>query len=115
MGDKEKKVINRILKNIDPDWERYFRINAGEAWTGETMTHKGSFLVLKNPRRFHGAPDGFPDMIGWETVEITEEMVGKKIAVFKAIEVKATGRLSKAQERFQAVLERMGGIFEVAK
>ena len=115
MGDKERSVIRRVLKGLNPDTQRLFRFNAGKAWTGETVDFKSGFLVLRNPRRFHGAPEGFPDLAGWETITVTQEMVGQKIAVFRGVEVKATGTLSAAQRKFKSVLERMGGIFEVAK
>jgi ribosomal protein L13 len=40
-------------------------------------------------------------------------MVGKKIAVFTAEEIKATGKLSKDQKRFKKIIKRMGGIVRV--
>ena len=123
MGIKERALITRKLASVEQN-ERLFRINAGLAWTsspGETtrvtreMTvkvYRGD-MILRRPRPFHGAPPGFPDMVGWQTVEITPEMVGQKIAVFTGIEAKATGGLSPEQRKFRDVLESMGGVFRV--
>ena len=50
------------------------------------------------------------------TVEITPDMVGQKVAVAHAIEIKAGGSerdLSADQKRFREIFESMGGIYEV--
>ena len=60
-------------------------------------------------------PEGVSDMLGFEVVEITAEMVGDKVAVFVAEEVKVTGRLSKAQRAFGDFVERHGGFFRVLR
>ena len=125
MGVKERNLITRRLASTKPN-ERLFRINAGLAWIAEksctfraskamTVTVAPGDMILRRARPFHGAPPGFPDMIGWQTVEITPEMVGQKIAVFTGIEAKATGDLSPEQRKFRDVLEAMGGVFRVLK
>lgn len=59
---------------------------------------------------------GSSDLIGWTIVEITPEMVGKKLAVFTAVEVKtATGQESEDQAKFGALIERDGGIYILAR
>lgn len=113
MGKKERDIINERLLTL-ADNERLFRINAGMGWAGK-VTRKGRFVVIDNPRPFHGAPDGFPDLAGWTTVEITSDMVGRRVAIFTSEEVKATGKLTADQERFKAVIERMGGIHRILK
>lgn len=109
---RESGRIRQILASMPPE-QRLFRINSGMGWSGKVVRHTKDMLVLKNPRPFHAAPPGWPDICGWTEIEITPEMVGQKIAVFTAVEVKVTGRLSKAQAAFKAVLETMGGIFKV--
>lgn len=121
----ERKLKNKTIKNL-PENMRMFRTNTGQAWTGKIIQpKKGSILwklllgantiILKNPRPFHGLPEGYPDLTGWTSIEITSDMVGKKIAVFTAYELKATGRLTKKQSAFRKVLESMGGIFKIIK
>lgn len=115
MGAPEKKIINKILSEL-PDNKRLFRINAGRGWQGTVIKHTGTELILKNPRPFYGAPDGWPDLAGWETIEITPEMVGTKIAVFTGEEIK-TGRqkLRDTQKSLGGIILKMGGIFRVIR
>jgi hypothetical protein len=111
---RERELINHRLANL-PDNKKLFRINAGLGWTGKVLRHTNDLIMIKNPRPFHAAPKGWPDLVGWETIEITPEMVGNKVAVFVFEEVKATGRLSSFQKRFRDVLVKMGGIFRVIR
>jgi hypothetical protein len=67
--------------------------------------------------RFGLAP-GSSDLIGWRTVTITPDMVGQKVAVFTALEVKAPGgthKVTAEQRRFLDVVEAAGGIAGVAR
>lgn len=114
MGQKERDLINERLLSL-PENTRLFRINCGMAWAGKIVKRTPGMLILQNPRPFYGAPNGWSDLAGWETITITPEMVGQKIAVFLFEEVKATGNLSTDQKKFQSVLEKMGGIFRVIK
>jgi hypothetical protein len=114
MGKKEHDVILNRLLSLQSN-ERLFRINSGWGWTGELFKRAARHLVLRDPRPFRGAPEGWPDLVGWESITIPSDMIGKKIAIFKAEEVKATGRLSKEQRLFRDCLTRMGGQFQVIK
>jgi hypothetical protein len=114
MSHLERHRIRERLSNL-PDNVRLFRINAGSGWAGEIIKRTADRLVLKNPRPFHGAPNGWPDLAGWETIEITPDMVGSKIAVFLGEEVKVTGTLNKYQKMFRDCIENMGGIFRVLR
>lgn len=59
---------------------------------------------------------GSSDLIGWQTITITPEMVGKRIAVFMAIEGKTkTGRLTDEQKSFISAVNFSGGISFVAR
>lgn len=63
-----------------------------------------------------GLARGSADLIGWRTITITPDMVGKQIAVFTSIEVKTpTGRLAPAQHNWQAAVRSAGGIAGVAR
>lgn len=112
MGAPERNRINQILVGLPPE-KRLFRINAGMGWAGKIVQSTPDALILKNPRPFHGAPEGWSDLVGWETVVITPEMVGQRVAIATAVEVKVTGRLTRAQGNFGHVLEQMGGRFSV--
>jgi len=113
MGRPENDAIKRRLASLDPGTERLVRINSGMGWTGSVIHRDRETITLRHPRPFHGAPEGTADLCGFTVVEITPDMVGQRVAVFTAEEVKATGRLSRRQRAFRAVVERMGGIFRV--
>lgn len=114
MGYKEKKIIDDYLSNL-PENMRMFRTNSGMGWAGKS-TLKGEFRIIKNARPFHGMPEGWPDTTGWTTIEITPDMVGKKVAVFTMVEFK-TGKLklSTDQFKFKDLIQRMGGIFQTVR
>jgi len=59
---------------------------------------------------------GSSDLIGWTSIEITPEMVGKKVAVFTAVEVKTpTGRATAEQTNFISRVREAGGIAGIAR
>ena len=57
-----------------------------------------------------GLCKGSSDLIGWHTREITEDDVGRTLAVFTAVETKTrNGTLRPEQAAFLAAVERDGG------
>jgi len=80
------------------------------------------YRLLRNQVGKYRLPDGrvlssgipgTSDLIGWRTVIVTQEMVGEKIAVFAALEVKTfKGRPDQEgkQENFLKVVRLAGGI-----
>lgn len=68
--------------------------------------------------RYGLANPGGADLIGYRTVTITPDMVGKQVAVFTALEVKAPGgthRVTQEQRHFLDTVEAAGGIAGVAR
>lgn len=100
-----------------------FRVNTGKAWVGTGAAPQrltdGS-VVLRNARPLAlgfadpaGNPvEGTSDLVGWTEVEITPSMVGKTVAVFTAIETKAStgGHKRAGQKNFIGRLVEAGGI-----
>lgn len=76
---------------------------------------------LPDPRtgrwvQFGVASPGGSDLIGYRTIEVTPDMVGRKVAIFTAIEVKtATGRATPKQRRFIEHTRSAGGISGIAR
>ena len=66
----------------------------------------------KRPRKvLAGLGKGTSDLIGYNKIVVTKEMVGKQIAIFSAIEVKtAKGKLSPLQKNFIEEVKKEGGI-----
>ena len=61
-----------------------------------------------------GLAKGSSDLIGFKTIKVTPEMVGKDLAVFCSVEVKTnTGQLSKYQHNWLQVVKNAGGIVGV--
>jgi hypothetical protein len=89
----------------------FFRANAGMGWQGKIIKHTGSDLVLRNPRPFHGLPEGFSDLFGVVPVIITPAMVGQLVGMFGALEIKVPGKKpTPEQENFLAVMRGQGAI-----
>lgn len=66
--------------------------------------------------RYGVASPGGSDLIGWKTRTITPDMVGRRVAVFTAIEVKGPRtRVSDNQQRFVDTVTRAGGIAGIAR
>ena len=83
-------------------------------------TFRNNCGAYKDPRSGrlvrYGLATGSADLIGWQTVTITPDMVGQRFARFLSIEVKTpTGRLSPEQETWRAAVLKAGGIAVVAR
>ena len=64
---------------------------------------------------FFGLCKGSSDLIGWKTIEIKSEDVGKKVAVFCAIEVKDKAKATPLHRRFLEVVSEAGGFAGIAR
>lgn len=103
MKNSEKQIQHDIHTGLTGD-THLFRNNVGTA-----QTSTGSVVKF-------GLCPGSSDLIGWTTIEITPEMIGRSVAVFTAIEVKsATGRASKKQKNFIKRIHDCGGIAGIAR
>lgn len=61
------------------------------------------------------APDT-PDIVGFQSIVITQEMVGQRIAQFTGYEIKTGDAVQTAgQKNFQKVLETAGGVYKVIR
>jgi hypothetical protein len=65
--------------------------------------------------RYGVGPNGAGDYLGWETVTITPDMVGQRLARFVSIEFKREkgGRVSAAQTHWASVVNDAGGLAAV--
>lgn len=125
MPPTEAAIQNEIQLALGRD-ERVtmFRQNVGQSWAGKVergLTGPAYLnprdIVIRDARPLKaGLCNGSSDLVGWRVVEITPEMVGEKVAVFAAIEVKsARGRLTDQQRNFLERLEADGGLAIVAR
>jgi hypothetical protein len=116
----ERDIQNEVLLECGHDGTTLFRQNVGQGWTGDatritrrqTVALQPGDVVVRNARPLlAGLCVGSSDIIGWRTVEITADMIGQRVAVFAALEVKAAkGRATEAQARFLTNVREAGGI-----
>lgn len=104
---------------------RIFRNNVGQGWVGksrrlrpgEKYTARGGEIIIQDPRPltaglFKGSADG----IGWRTVVITPDMVGREIAQFLSVETKtATGATRAEQETWRQQVHMSGGLAVIVR
>lgn len=63
-----------------------------------------------------GLCKGSSDLIGWKSVTITPDMVGQRVAIFLAVEVKAPGRKpTPEQTNFLDRVKSDGGLAGIAR
>lgn len=112
----EHRTQNEIRLAIGGD-AALFRNNVGTAWTGDAVSLKDGSVLIRNPRILHaGLCKGSSDLIGWRSITITQDMVGKAVAVFSAIEVKGKkGKATKEQLHFVNTVLTAGGYAGIAK
>lgn len=113
----ERDILALIHRRISSGSGRFFRNNVGTGWQGSKVVQQGGAVTLMGARPLHaGLCVGSSDLIGWVSVEITPDMVGRKVAVFSAIEAKAAGgRVSEDQQRFIDAVKAAGGLAGVAR
>lgn len=99
----EARVQNSIRLALGHGPVRLFRNN-----TGALKDQHGRLVTF-------GLCKGSSDLIGWRTVTVTPDMVGQKLAVFVAIEVKDKGRPTQEQLSFVKAVRDAGGLGGVAR
>jgi len=115
----ESQIQAEILRALGsrPD-VRLFRNTCGTGWSGQHVSGAGNVVTIGNARFIrYGLTPGSADLIGWQAVTVTPEMVGRKLAAFTSIEVKAhaTGRLTPEQDNWRRVVSSAGGAAGVAR
>jgi len=114
----ENKVRKGIMKTLGGRTDvRIFRNNVGVAFQGEVAHESSGFITLEHYRRIRfGLYPGSGDLVGWKTIEITPDMVGKKVAVFTSIETKKKrGRASDNQLHWAHQVSVSGGIAGIVR
>ena len=120
MSQPEAILLNEIrlaVQKAVPE-ARLFRNHAGLFWAGKVVRREGSNVLLQAAQQIHaGLHVGAADLIGWQPVTITPDMVGKTVAVFASLEIKTPGARRSDdkerwddQERWSATIAQAGGI-----
>ncbi len=117
MGQPETNLRNTHTNGLTR-WQRLWRCNSGAAWGGEFLKPSESFRIfgvrvplLRNLRKIELWPVGAPDLCGFDSVVITPEMVGRRVAVFVGAEIKAgDDKMKPEQKNWRDLIVRMGGV-----
>ena len=101
----EMNRLRAIMLGLSTPGVRLFRNNVGALKDVE-----GRLI------RYGVANPGGSDLIGWRSITVTPDMVGRKLAVFLAIEVKGEhGKATDHQRNFIARVRADGGLAGVAR
>jgi len=113
----EKTILSKLELLASSLGNLLFRNNVGQAWTGKPVKLPSGDLLLKNPRPIEfGLPVGSGDLIGGTRIEITPDMVGRKILVFTSYEVKLKNtKTTQEQLNWSNVITKLGGISIIDK
>ncbi len=76
----------------------------------------GHYLLADGRRLTSGLGVGSPDLIGWQSVTITPEMVGNQVAMFVGLELKTGNKKPTAkQEAWLKAIHGAGGLARVIR
>jgi hypothetical protein len=129
MNTLEHPIQQRILLSCGNGDSRLWRNNVGTGWSGQaTRITAGNLravaqglrpgdVVIRNGRPLHaGLCIGSADLIGYRSEIITCQHVGRRVAVFAAVEVKGPrGRPTPEQTRFLEHITTAGGRAGIAR
>ena len=105
----EKEVEKKLILHASQVGSTVFKNNVGMAF--KEINGK------KYPIHF-GLCEGSSDLIGWTPIVITPDMVGKKVALFTAVEVKLDKngkyRATEKQKNFITAVISAGGLATIA-
>lgn len=112
----EKPLITKVILKFSEFGYRLFRINTGLAWQGDVQKLDDGNILIRNPRPFRAGIKGMPDTIGFITLTVTPEMVGRKFAIFTALEMKhGKTKTTPEQINFLSMVEEKGGISAIVR
>lgn len=102
MGQLEANLKNNYERTLTK-WQRVWRCNSGQAWSGKVVSTARGVLKMISFGRIELWPKGTPDLIGFDSIIITPDMVGRRVAVFVGTELKAgkNDRLGKKQREWR--------------
>ena len=113
----EAAITRRIQVALTDADTRIWRNQVGQAWQGIVTRNRDGSITIRNPRPVtFGLCEGSSDLIGARSVQVTPEMVGRRVAVFAAVEVKTdTGRATDMQQQFIQTVRFLGGFAGIAR
>lgn len=113
----EKNIQTQVMLAASQAGATLFRNNTGNGVLGQVAKQDGGQFHIVNGRRVQfGLCVGSSDLIGWSTIKVTPDMVGKPIALFLALEVKTpTGKPTPEQTNFIQAVRKAGGLAGIVR
>lgn len=121
----EKSLLDDIRLAFSEFGARIFRNNTGMGWVGKSLIpHKKMYVeirpgdvLLRQARPLQaGLCEGSSDLIGWTPIVINESHLGRKLALFTAVEGKyGKTATTKDQKNFIDNVNKSGGIGAVVR
>jgi len=111
--------LPRSLANQETDLQQRIRLALG--LLPDVRLWRNNSGKLPDPRtgrwvQFGVASPGGSDLIGYRSIEVTPDMVGQRVAIFTALEIKTTtGRATPAQRHFIEHIRKAGGIGAIVR
>lgn len=113
----ETDLSRQIQLALSDEHTRMWRNTVGQAWIG-AVTHlaDGSIMIRKPKRVTFGLCPGSADLIGPVSRIVTPQMVGTRVALFGAIEIKTDkGRIAANQQAFVDTIIQLGGLAGIVR
>lgn len=96
---KESAIVQKVRAELSNGDIRLWRNNVGTL-----QDRTGAYVT-------YGLCPGSSDLIGYKSIMVTPDMVGKRVAIFCALEGKgARYPATDAQKRYLALIRKAGGI-----
>jgi len=121
----ESDLLKKIQLSFTNLGARLFRNNTGQGWAGKATTYSKHATVkvgpgdvlIRNARPLRaGLCVGSSDLVGWTTITVGPEILGRQLAIFTAIEGKTgSTRVTPDQTRFLNAIRGSGGYAGVAR
>ena len=114
----EANRMRSIMAGVSTPGVRVFRNNVGTGWTGSKIIRNrdGSVTIFDARPLNAGLCKGSSDLIGWRSVEITPDMIGRRVALFLAVEVKGERTQIRPEQRnFIDRVKADGGLAGIAR
>jgi hypothetical protein len=109
----EANIMRDIQITLTTQKTRLWRNNIGTAWRGKVTRLSNGDILIRDPVLVHfGLVPGSGDLIGLQSVIVTEEMIGRILAVFVSVEAKRgpKSERSEAQVNFVDTVRDLGGL-----
>lgn len=113
----ETDLQRQIQIALSDEHTRLLRNTVGFGWQGTNFTIRDGKLVggIARAVTFGLGPDT-SDLVGPHSIIVTPRMIGRRLALFAAVEIKRPGKkATQGQSNFLGTIKELGGLSGVAR